>query len=83
MLADLRVDEFAATRPEPLVRSFLVGAHQARIARHIGGEGIAARRRVGAMAAAAHPAQGLSTGAIIHHNSPAATIRPGGVSKRV
>jgi hypothetical protein len=82
MLADLRVDEFAATRPEPLVRSF----SSAPIRREYPATSaarIAARRRIEAMAAAAHPAQGLSTGAIIHHNSPAATIRPGGVSKRV
>jgi hypothetical protein len=38
MLADLRVDELAAMRLEALVRAFLVHAHQARIARHIGGQ---------------------------------------------
>jgi hypothetical protein len=38
MLADLRVDELAAMRLEALVRSFLVRAHQTRVARHIGGE---------------------------------------------
>ena len=38
MLADLRVDELAAMRLEAFVRAFLVRAHQARIARHIGGE---------------------------------------------
>jgi hypothetical protein len=37
MLADLRVDERAAMRLEAFVRAFLVRAHQARIARHIGG----------------------------------------------
>jgi hypothetical protein len=38
MLADLRVDELAAMRLETFVRAFLIRAHQARIARHIGGE---------------------------------------------
>ena len=38
MLADLRVDELAAMRLEAFVRAFLVRAHQARVARHIGGE---------------------------------------------
>ncbi len=38
MLADLRVDELAEMRLEALVRAFLVRAHQARVARHIGGE---------------------------------------------
>ena len=38
MLADLRVDEFAAMRLEALMRAFLIRAHQARIASYIGGE---------------------------------------------
>ena len=38
MLGDLRIDQLAEMRLEPFVRAFLVGAHQARIARHIGGE---------------------------------------------
>jgi hypothetical protein len=38
MLADLRVDEFAAMRLEPLVGALLVHAHQARVACHISGE---------------------------------------------
>jgi hypothetical protein len=38
VLPDLRVDELAAMRLEPFVRAFLVRSHQARIARHIGGE---------------------------------------------
>ena len=38
MLADLRIDQFAQMRLEALVRAFLIGAHQARIAHHIGGE---------------------------------------------
>jgi len=37
VLADLRVDERAAMRLEAFVRAFLVRAHQARVARHIGG----------------------------------------------
>ena len=37
MLADLWVDELAAMRLEAFVRSFLVRAHQTRVARHIGG----------------------------------------------
>ena len=57
MLADLRLDELAAMRPEAFVGAFLVTTHQARIARHIGCEdcgktagsghssGIPARRR--------------------------------------
>jgi hypothetical protein len=35
---DLRIDELAAMRFEAFERSFLVGAHQPRIAGHIGGE---------------------------------------------
>ena len=38
MLFDLRIDQFAQMRLEAFVRSFLVRSHQARIARHIGGE---------------------------------------------
>jgi hypothetical protein len=38
MLADLRIEQFAQMRLEALVRAFLIGAHQTRIARHIGGE---------------------------------------------
>jgi len=38
ILADLRIDHFAQMRLEAFVRAFLIGAHQARIAHHIGGE---------------------------------------------
>jgi hypothetical protein len=38
VFGDFRVDQFAAMNLEPLVGTFLVGAHQARIAHHIGGE---------------------------------------------
>ena len=38
MLADLRIKEFDEMRLEALVRPFLISTHQARIARHIGGE---------------------------------------------
>jgi hypothetical protein len=38
ILADLRVDELAAMRPEALVGAFLVRAHQPRVARNISGE---------------------------------------------
>src|SRR5262249_41371493 len=38
VLADLRIDQFTEMPLEPLVRAFLIGAHQARIARHIGGQ---------------------------------------------
>jgi hypothetical protein len=38
MLADLRINQFAQMRLEALVCAFLVGAHQAGIAHHIGGE---------------------------------------------
>jgi hypothetical protein len=38
MLADLRIDHLAQMRLEAFVRSFLIDAHQARIAHHIGGE---------------------------------------------
>jgi hypothetical protein len=35
---DLRVDQLATMRLEAIERAFLVGPHQPRIARHIGGE---------------------------------------------
>ena len=35
---DFRIDQLAQMRPEPFVRAFLIGTHQARIAHHIGGE---------------------------------------------
>ncbi|HEX3413686.1 MAG TPA: hypothetical protein VHT00_18395 [Stellaceae bacterium] len=35
---DFRIDQLAKMRPEPFVRAFLIGTHQARIAHHIGGE---------------------------------------------
>jgi hypothetical protein len=38
MLGDLRIDQLPAVRLEAFERAFFVGAHQARIARHIGGE---------------------------------------------
>ena len=38
MLADLRVDKFAAMRLEALVCAFFVGTHQPAIASNIGGE---------------------------------------------
>jgi len=38
MLADLHLYELAAMHLEALVRAFLIGAHQARVVRHIGGE---------------------------------------------
>jgi len=38
MLADLRIDHFAQMRLEAFVSAFLIGAHQARIAHHIGRE---------------------------------------------
>ena len=38
MLPDLRIEHFAQMRLEAFVGAFLVGAHQARIAHHIGGE---------------------------------------------
>ena len=38
MLADLRIDQFDEMRLDALVRAFLIGTHQARIAHHIGGE---------------------------------------------
>jgi len=38
MLADLHLYELAAMNLETLVRAFLIGAHQARVVRHIGGE---------------------------------------------
>jgi hypothetical protein len=62
-VADLRVDELAAMRFEALVRSFLVRAHQTRVARHIGGEdrGKTARRGHGC---GSPPCSGLSVG---HH----------------
>ena len=38
VLRDLRIDQFAQMRPQAFVGAFLIGAHQARIACHIGGE---------------------------------------------
>ena len=38
MLADRRINEFDEIRLDALVGAFLIGTHQARIARHIGGE---------------------------------------------
>ena len=38
VLGDLRIDQLPAVRLEAFERALLVGAHQARIARHIGGE---------------------------------------------
>jgi hypothetical protein len=38
MLPDLRLDPFTQMRLEAFVRAFLIRAHQARIAHHIGGE---------------------------------------------
>jgi len=38
MLLDLRIDQLLEMRLEPLVGALLVLAHQARVARHIGGE---------------------------------------------
>jgi hypothetical protein len=38
VLLDLRIDELTEMRLEALVRALLVGTHQPRIPRHIGGE---------------------------------------------
>jgi hypothetical protein len=38
MLGNLRIDQLAAQRLEAFERAFLVGAHQPRIPRHIGGK---------------------------------------------
>jgi len=38
VLFDFRIDQIAEMRPEAFVRAFLVGPHQARVPRHIGGE---------------------------------------------
>jgi hypothetical protein len=38
VFVDFRIDQLPQMRLEPLVRSFLVHPHQARIAHHIGGE---------------------------------------------
>ena len=37
-LGDLRVDELAAERFEAVERAFLIGTHQPRVARYIGGK---------------------------------------------
>jgi hypothetical protein len=61
MLADLRVDELAAMRLEALVRAFLVLTIRREYPATSAAR-IAARRRVEAMAAAAHPGRlSLST----------------------
>ena len=46
MLDDLRIDELAAQRFEAFERAFLDRSHQSGVRGHIGGEDIAARRRV-------------------------------------
>ena len=38
LLGDLRIDQLGEMRPHALVRALFVGAHQARVAGHIGGE---------------------------------------------
>jgi len=38
VLLDLGIDQFAPHRLEPFERAFLVGPHQPRIARDIGGQ---------------------------------------------
>jgi hypothetical protein len=38
MLGDLGIDQLPAMRLEAFEGAFLIGAHQTRIARHIGGE---------------------------------------------
>ena len=38
MLFDFRLDKLPEMRFEPVVRPFLIRPHQARVARHIGGE---------------------------------------------
>jgi hypothetical protein len=38
VLGDLRIDQLPAMRLQAFVRAFLIHPHQARIARHIGGE---------------------------------------------
>jgi hypothetical protein len=38
MLPDFRVDEFATMRLQPIDGTFLIGSHQPRITRHIGGQ---------------------------------------------
>ena len=38
VLLDLRIDQLPEMRLEAFVRAFLIRTHQARIARHIGGE---------------------------------------------
>jgi len=38
VLGDLRLDQLPQMALEPRVRAFLIGRHQARIARHIGSE---------------------------------------------
>ena len=38
MLADLRIHQLDEVRLQAFVRAFLIGAHQAQVVRHIGGE---------------------------------------------
>jgi hypothetical protein len=38
VLGDFRIDDLTAERLQALERPFLVGPHQARVARHVGGE---------------------------------------------
>ena len=68
VLLDLRIDQLTEMRLQALVRAFLVHPHQTRVARHIGGEdrGKTAGRGHGC---GSPPCSGLSTGAIIPHNS--------------
>ena len=55
MLGDLRIDELAAQRPEAFEGALLVGAHQPRIARHIGRED---RRETAGLAHSSRPPPG-------------------------
>ncbi len=57
MLRDPGIDRLPAMRLEPFERPFPVGAHQTRIARHIGGED-RGKTAGEAIAPAAHPVSG-------------------------
>jgi prevent-host-death family protein len=72
VLGDLRIDQLPAMRLEAFERAFLIGPHQARVARHIGGEdrGETAGRGHGC---SSPPCFGLLFGKIIHHNSRSTT----------
>jgi hypothetical protein len=68
MLADLRLNQLAEVRLEPLMRPLLIRAHQARVPRHVGGEDR------GEAADSGHELSGRSIGLTEFTSKPARTL---------